>query len=181
MRKQCGLSLIEMMITVAIAAILVTIGAPGIGNILQKNNVVADLNNLSTIARVARFTAIDEEIPVTVCPTHDYTDCSTDWRQAKMVFIDTNTNGSRDTSEVLITSSDALAQGNTIAGIQDALIFNPDGSINQQATVTICPASGNQKLASALIISLYGRVAAATDANNDGIREDADGNNISCT
>lgn len=181
MKSQHGLTLIEMMITVAIAAILITVGTPGINNMLNQNKVIADINNLSTVARVARFSAVDEALPVIVCPTADYTNCSTNWQQTKMVFADANADGKRNIAEPIIASADALTAGNTLTGLSAALTFFADGSVSQQATATICPSTGEAKQASALLISLYGRVAVATDSNNDDIKEDADGAALSCS
>ncbi len=181
MKTERGLSLIEMMVTVAILSILTTIGAPSISNIISKNHIAADINNLSSAARVARFTAIDEAVTVTLCPTEDYTSCTNNWRHAKMVFIDGDVNGARDNNEQLVLSSDPVSSNNTISGIEQALIFRPDGSVNNGGAITICPSSGEKKLASALIVSLYGRVKVATDSNNDDIKEDATGTSLSCS
>ena len=98
-----------------------------------------------------------------------------------MVFIDGDVNGARDNNEQLVLSSDPVFSNNTISGIEQALIFRPDGSVNNGGAITICPSSGEKKLASALIVSLYGRVKVATDSNNDDIKEDATGTSLSCS
>ncbi|MBU2979094.1 GspH/FimT family pseudopilin [Alteromonas sp. C1M14] len=180
MKNNKGLSLIELMITVAIAAILLTVGAPGIQSILQQNRVIAATNDISSVIRTARFTAIDQEQLTILCPTSDYDACGTDWTLAKMVFIDANSNGSRDANETLIQSTDPLGSGLEIAGIKTALSFSPDGSVSTAATITLCPASGDATAASAVIVSLYGRVAVAKDSNNNGIKEDSSGSDLSC-
>nr|WP_232367562.1 GspH/FimT family pseudopilin [Alteromonas pelagimontana] len=169
------------MTTVAILAILMTIGAPGIQRILQQNSVTADINNLSAAARFARFTAIDEEVEVTLCPTADFSQCTADWQQNKMVFVDSNANGSRDANEPVLSTADAVSKGNSIAGISSALLFSAHGGIDQALTVTVCPSGGSAKDASALITSLYGRIAVAIDSDNNDIKESSSGADLSCS
>ena len=87
LRLQYGLTLLEMLITVAILAILVGVVAPSINTILVKNRVTGDINTLSAIAQQARFSAINEQFNVILCPTTSYSTCVSDWANAKMVFI----------------------------------------------------------------------------------------------
>ncbi|WP_218352664.1 GspH/FimT family pseudopilin [Alteromonas lipotrueiana] len=180
MLKQRGLTLVELMITVAIVAILMTVGAPGISSMLQQNQVIADINNISSVARAARFTAVDEGTEVILCPTKDYKKCKNNWKEAKMAFIDENGNGELDENDILIAATEPLSDSNKVKGISGSLVFGPDGSVSKQATIEICPSSKDNKSASALLISLYGRLAVATDSDNNGIKEDADGADLSC-
>lgn len=81
-----------MLIAIAILAILVATVTPSVSNILTQNRITSDVNRLSALAQHARFTAINEQLTVTLCATTDYMDCSSEWRNAKMIFIDTNSN-----------------------------------------------------------------------------------------
>ncbi|GFD96742.1 hypothetical protein KUL156_20770 [Alteromonas sp. KUL156] len=179
--KQAGLTLLEMLVAVAILSIILTTVAPGIQNILIKNRITADLNNLSAVAQRARFTAVDEQTNVVLCPTNNYTACTNNWRDAKMAFIDANGNGTRDNSETLIVASDPLNSSNTIYGINGSLIFNEQGGINNAATITLCPNDGDTDYASALLLSLYGRISVAVDSDGDGTKEDLAGNALTCS
>ena len=76
MNAHKGLSLIELMITVAIMALLITVGAPAMQSVLQQNRVIAAVNDISGAVRMARFTAIDQEQTTLLCPTSDYKNCS---------------------------------------------------------------------------------------------------------
>ncbi|CAD5266271.1 Prepilin-type N-terminal cleavage/methylation domain-containing protein [Alteromonas sp. 38] len=181
MHLQYGFTLLEMLITVAILAILVGVVAPSINTILVKNRVTGDINTLSAIAQQARFSAVNEQFDVILCPTTNYDTCVSDWANAKMVFIDENANGSRDSSESLIASSDPLNTGNIISGISGAISFSEQGSISTSATITICPKSKDASYASALLLSLYGRISVAIDSDNDGVNEDLSGTALTCT
>ena len=179
--KQTGLTLLEMLVAVAVLAIILTTVAPGIQNILIKNRITADLNNLSAVAQRARFTAVDEQTNVVLCPTANYTACTNNWRDAKMVFIDVNGNSTRDNNEELIVASDPLNAANTVYGISGSLVFNEQGGIDNAATITLCPNGGDTDYASALLLSLYGRISVAVDSDGDGTKEDLAGNDLTCS
>lgn len=170
-----------MLVAVAILAIILTTVAPGIQNIVIKNRITSDLNNLSAVVQRARFSAVDEQTNVVLCPTHNYTACTSSWRNAKMVFIDANGNGGRDNNEVLIVASDPLSNANTISGITGSLIFDEQGGIDRAATITLCPNNNDANYASALLLSLYGRISVAVDSDDNGKKEDLEGNELSCS
>ena len=98
-----------------------------------------------------------------------------------MVFIDANGNGSRDNNEVLIVASDPLSNANTISGITGSLIFDEQGGIDRAATITLCPNNNDANYASALLLSLYGRISVAVDSDDNGKKEDLEGNELSCS
>ncbi|MCW8107373.1 GspH/FimT family pseudopilin [Alteromonas ponticola] len=180
MRYPKGLTLVEMMIALAIMAILITVVAPNVQTILMQNRIVADINNLSAAIKHARFTAVDEQTAVTFCPTSNYTHCASSWALAKMVFIDSNGNGLRDDSEAIILSADPLSSSNSVSGATGAVQFSANGGTDLNAAVTICPDNGDVNLASALIVTLYGRVTTAQDSDNDGIKENSSGAALTC-
>ena len=175
-----GLTLLEMLVAVAVLAIVLTTVAPNVQSILIKNRITSDLNNLSAVTQRARFTAVDEQTNVVLCPTENYASCVNSWQNAKMVFIDSNGNGSRDGNENLVVASDPLNSANIIYGVTGSLVFNEQGGIDTSATITLCPKDNDVKYASALLLSLYGRVSVAVDSNNNGTKEDLAGNELTC-
>ncbi|AXT39752.1 prepilin-type N-terminal cleavage/methylation domain-containing protein [Alteromonas sp. BL110] len=179
--NQKGLTLLEMLVAVAVLAIILTTVAPSIQSILIKNRITSDINNLSAVVQRARFTAVDEQASVVLCPTENYTACTSSWKKAKMVFVDTNGNGSRDNSEALIVASDPLNSANAIYGVTGSLTFDEQGAIDTAATITLCPKDNDADYASALLLSLYGRISIAVDSDDDGKKEDLDGDALSCS
>ena len=179
--NQKGLTLLEMLVAVAVLAIILTTVAPSIQSVLIKNRITSDINNLSAVVQRARFTAVDEQASVVLCPTENYKACTSSWKKAKMVFVDTNGNGSRDDSEALIIASDPLNSANAIYGVTGSLTFDDQGAISTAATITLCPKDNDADYASALLLSLYGRISVAVDSDGDGTKEDLDGNALSCS
>ena len=68
MRKGKGFTLIELMVTVAVAAILLTVGVPSFQYILQSSRVSTQTNELVTGLSTARSEAIRRNQEVTVEP-----------------------------------------------------------------------------------------------------------------
>jgi type IV fimbrial biogenesis protein FimT len=77
-KQQKGVTLVELMITVSIVAIILTLVGPSIQSILIKNSIVAEINETSSLIQYARHHAIDEQAEVVVCPSKYYSVCSND-------------------------------------------------------------------------------------------------------
>lgn len=181
MRSQKGVTLLEMMITVAIVAIVLTSVAPSIQGILVQNRIIGEINELSGIIQFARHSAIDEQTDTVVCPTEDFTNCSNNWDNAKMVFMDLDANGVRGVNEDILVATSVISDVNDMTGPAGGLTFLPSGAANANATILLCHQNNNSEYARALTISLQGRVKMSADNNNDGIHEDANGTALDCS
>ncbi|RPJ66104.1 pilus assembly protein [Alteromonas sediminis] len=179
-RISVGATLLELLIGLAIVAILLTAVGPNVQSILISNRITADVNGLSSLMRFAKHTAVNEQRVVTVCSTSNFTSCSGNWNNGKMVFIDGNGNGQRDADEALLASGDPTSKNNTLSGTNQAFSFAPDGSADEALTLTYCPSTGEAKYARALLVTLYGKISISVDSNGDGIAENASGSALSC-
>jgi len=94
MKKNSGFTLIELMITLAIVAILLTVGVPSLTTFMQGNRLIAASNELITDLHVARSEAIKLNKRVTICESINGTSCTNpgtgDWRKGWIVFVDAN-------------------------------------------------------------------------------------------
>jgi type IV fimbrial biogenesis protein FimT len=98
MKKNSGFTLIELMITMAIVAILLTVGVPSLKTFMQGNQLIAATNELVSALHVARSEAIKLNKKVTVCASADGKKCanSKDWAQGWIVFVDAEAGGDGD-------------------------------------------------------------------------------------
>jgi type IV fimbrial biogenesis protein FimT len=181
LKRQQGVTLLEMLIALAVSAIVLTVVAPNIQSIIAKNRVTGEINELSSVIQYARFSAIDENATALVCPSNDFANCSTNWNQAKIVFIDTNNNGDRDTSEPLLMSKPASSSGTSLRGPAAPISFSDTGASNTLTTLVLCPNSNDIKMARGVNINMQGRVRITRDTNGDGIHEDSSDTNLTCS
>lgn len=90
MRRLRGFTLIELMITLALAAIILTLGVPSFRDIILNNRAATQSNELVTAMNVARSEAVRRGARVSVCPSNDQATCTggTDWAIGWIVFLD---------------------------------------------------------------------------------------------
>lgn len=92
--RQRGFSLIELMVTVAVLAIVVAIGLPSFQGSLRSNRVATASNELAASVSLARSEALRSPGGAAICGTTDGATCSADWDRGWMVWTDTDGNGS---------------------------------------------------------------------------------------
>lgn len=94
MKTKQGFTLIELMVTLMIAVILITIGIPSFQNIVRNNRTTAIANEMLTALYFARSEAIKRGISVTVCPSADQATCAANWAAGFIVFADNDNSNS---------------------------------------------------------------------------------------
>lgn len=127
-RQQRGMTLIENLVTLCVAAVLTATSIPSIGQHYARHQVASTSNELVVAVRQARTEALSRRTRVAVAPL-----VIRDWNSGWEVFVDENNNGRRDAAELLLQRfaappravSIAAAFGATFAG--DYLSFDESG------------------------------------------------------
>jgi type IV fimbrial biogenesis protein FimT len=85
--KTKGFTLFELVVTIAVAAIIVSFGIPGFTSFIQNNRAVTHTNDLVTALNLARSEATRRGAEVQVCPSADAAGCdaTTDWSNGWIV------------------------------------------------------------------------------------------------
>lgn len=180
-RYQKGLTIIELMVVVAITAILIGVVAPSVQTINNRSQITSDINSTSTALRFARFTAVDQLKEVIVCPSDDFSICDTsNWNLAKIVFVDRNENGNRDANEALLHTAEKISESNHMTAPNRLIMFSPTGTANQATALTLCTRSKDPKMARQISVNANGRVKLSKDDNGDGVHEAEDGSALTC-
>lgn len=101
MRRAAGFTLIELMVTIGIAAILLALALPTFTESIRSNRVSTATNQMLATINLARAEAVRSKSQSWVCPSNsDRTDCGTNWAQGMLVWTDENGNGARTTAEI---------------------------------------------------------------------------------
>jgi type IV fimbrial biogenesis protein FimT len=89
-RPQKGFTLLELLVAIAVLAILLGVGVPGFFEIIASNRITTQTNELVSALNYARSEAVKRGDPVSVCSTPDGATCaaSNDWSAGWIVFTD---------------------------------------------------------------------------------------------
>jgi len=186
MKKCKGFTLVELMVSITILAILSAIVIPNFNEFVIKVRVDNEISQLHRLLLVARNSAINSNNNVTVCPLDNDLQCTTEWQGTISVFIDNNNNDRLDTNinETVIRLKEAVKLGDKLQyGLRRfRLKYAPTGrtiGFGSNGTFKYCP-KNYEDFARAIIVSTSGRIYASSDIDNDGKDENRSGVEIIC-
>lgn len=168
--RSYGLTLLELVVALAAAAIALSVGAPALRVIVLDAGRTTTTNAFIGSAQLARSTAIRRNLPVVICAGTRAERCEGGleaWRRGWVVFV----NLDRDWPARLETGEPVLHEhvppsSVRLAANREAFRFQRIGLRATNGTLTVCDERGSPA-ARALIVSYTGRVRSAT-ARADG-------------
>ena len=176
-----GFTLVELMVTLAMSAILMTFAVPGFNELIKSNRLSSTANDLLSTLQYARSEAVTRKTAVTVCTSADSVsaddpscDSTVNWQNGWIVFVDRNGNNARTTgagsTETLLAAREPVgAAGLTLVGSTDvahAVRFVSDGTASGSGTIRLCDDRGAGKGKTVTIERYTGRTFAATGASS---------------
>ena len=164
MHRECGFTLIELMVAIGLTALLVAMAIPELGAFMSNALQTGAINDFVASMHIARSTAVTTNTRVTVCPSDNGTNCAAvSWNEGWIVFSDPNSDQVVDIDETIV-SIGAGIEGLSIASGEFAqfVTYRPTGrvtnaSVNGSAgEFTVCDRRGAEH-AKVLIVDLSGR------------------------
>lgn len=156
-----GFTLLELMMAIAILAIVVGIGVPSFLSIIESNRVQTDTNTFFTSLIAARSEAVKRNQPVVLCKSANGSSCVTsgNWEQGWLLFVDQDADTVKDTGEPIVQVYAALSKDITVRavnGSDDLLSYLPDGTLGLAEVFDVCIGSDTSRGRS-IDISITGR------------------------
>jgi type IV fimbrial biogenesis protein FimT len=150
--RSAGFTLLELLITMSVATILLTIAIPSFRYVTNANRIASEVNGLLGDLQFARSEAIKEGRYVSVCASTDGSSCSNspDWQSGWIVFPNPN-NSPAVTPGVAVTPllrlQSAFSSTDTFVSNGISIItFNRDGyagGIANGTIITLHDSTGN--------------------------------------
>jgi type IV fimbrial biogenesis protein FimT len=150
--RERGFNLIEIMVTLLVVSVVVTLGAPSLADFINEMRLSAATNDLLSFFNYARSEAAKRGSRVTVCLSSDLSTCDTtgvDWAQGAVAFVDSNGNHQVNTGEtvvrVLNPTNGVTIFANTVFATDYYFDYRPSGASSSQGSLRICRSGRNAR------------------------------------
>ena len=166
-----GFTLIELMVSMAILTIILSVGVPALGGLMESHHAQTSLATLRTALVSARAIALNRSQETIICPIIN-NECVNDWSQPLAVFADLNRNLSLEPNETLhLQVSHEVTKGywQKKRSTMNYIKFSPMGHAFSSATTFLyCPDSGEGIYGKQLVINFQGRIRTNRYLSNRG-------------
>ena len=163
--EQTGFTMIELLITIVILAVLLSLAGPSFVELVKTNRIQANTDLFFTSLITARSEALKRNQPVVTCKSSNGSDCSVGsgigWEQGWLIYADEDADNTLDSGEMVITVREALPGGYTLrpngSNFNNRLTYRQDGTASGNGTFALCDSDGDLDRAREVIIQNTGR------------------------
>lgn len=161
--KLQGFTLLEMMVTLAVVAILIMFGIPSMQGFTKNARLSAQSNEFITGIQLARSAAIKQQrnasicISTTISSTPPTCTGGTDWSAGWVVWVDQDRDGTLDAAEVLRVAEPLDGTSTFISTTLGQFTYAATGLVNAADTLTMCD-DRNGETGRQISITAAGRV-----------------------
>ncbi len=134
-KRHTGFTLVELLMTLIIVSIVVSLGAPALTDMIRSNRLTTQANELVTALNLARSEAIKRNATITMCASSNQNSCTNDGWKNGWIILSNN--------EVLRAFGPMKGLA-SITSSADSLQYLPTGFINGGTTFTfdLCAKTG---------------------------------------
>ncbi len=165
--REQGFTLIEMMVTLTLLAILIALVAPSFRGLLTDNRAATQANAVVGSLMFARSEAVKRNAPVSLCQSAAGNDCDADaseWAKGWLVWVDLDSDTDVDADEILQVQA-GLDGRFGLSATASLLTYRPDGSIAGAADAfELLPPGGDTIHGRCIQIDVTGRPRVAKGA-----------------
>lgn len=173
--NQNGLTLIEILITLAIIAIISTIAVPGMQRLIDAQTTRSQVSNVNSAIAYARSEAVTRAQSVAICASTNQSTCSglDAWGTGWIIYVEVNgTANYQSADDLLLKVQEGLSQGATLVAADESgnsmtrIEFDNLGRPNESMTMRLCDRNSNLDLARTVQVSTVGATRTTTGATS---------------
>ena len=134
-----GFTLVELLVSIAVLAILLALAVPSFQNMIMNNRITAKTDALSAALNYARNIALTQNVNVLACPFSavNSTACGGNW-QSGWIIVSQPASG----AAVLFQSNAAGPNDPSVSATATNVTFDTRGLATTQSNFTICDSRG---------------------------------------
>lgn len=138
MHSEAGFTLVELMITLVVMAIVLAIAVPNLEGLGRDTRMTSATNSVVTALNHARSEAVTRADPVSVCASSDQESCTgnDDWTVGWISWHDADNDGAVDTGEKLLRVGDGVNNMSISTSGAGPITYTAEGSIDNGGAVT---------------------------------------------
>lgn len=164
-----GFTLIELIITVALAAIILSVGIPSFQQTIEQNQLTSQINLFTASLHLARSESVKRGRSVSVCGSSDGINCNNAGYEAGwIVYAENAITGSREADEELLVVNNGLNRDLSLKGspaISNSITFTANGQASSAGTFALCKLNDATK-SREINILITGRIKINTQTAN---------------
>lgn len=191
-----GFTVIELMLTIAVLAVVVTFAIPSFQAMVMNNRLSSQVNEITSLVSFARSEASKRpDARVTLCPSNDGASCSGGgaWEAGWIAMLDVDGDQTLDAGDGdrVLRVGEPLSGGNTfrVSGFAGNAFIQFDGSGQPvspgvlgtvDGSLVVCDSRGDE-FARGVVVMVSGQTRLARDENNSGtVNLHGGGNDVTC-
>jgi len=183
MKYNQGLTLIELIITIAIAATLFSTAIPNFSAFINKSKANSSVHLLFRTFQLARTEALNRNNNIYLCGSNDGYSCHQHWSYTLLLFIDNN-DDKKPSSDEIISQHYFKLKGHHIktraAFGRPYIKISKRGSAVDHGSFIFCPKNQEPRHYRRVTWNKSGRPYFGRDSNQDGVIEDTNGKPLRC-
>ena len=139
MKKNSGFTLLELIMVLALVAVVMTFAIPAMRTFTLNDRLTTNINVLIGHLAYARSEALTQSAQVVVCTSDDGLTCSGTWTDGWIVFVDFDSDNALTAGDQIIRTHQLLGGNNTLSstGIGAQIVYDNRGFVNAASVGSI--------------------------------------------
>ena len=156
--QQQGFTLIEILITMVIVAIVTSFAVPGMTRLINAQTAISQVSKINSAIAYARSEAVTRTSNIAICSSDDGATCanSTTWSTGWIIYVDTDPLAGVQAGDEILKIQDDLSQSARLGADVNAAIFDPLGQPDTAINFALCDRDATADFARRVTITRSG-------------------------